>query len=233
MQFRAPAAVLATALLGAPGLGAARPALAPARLQELARYEVLLQSEPAGAGLQRHRVVGLFDATPEEVFRVATSYERYSEYMPRITTSHTLWQGEAGSVVLLEADLPWPMADTWVHARFQHELLDGASYRVRFGMLRGNLLRYEGTMLIEPGERGRALVTYELVAQPDSRLPRAWVQGAVGRGALNFVHCLRSRVSGVLQQRLLLGPAGAALYPVVLRHTEDGSPEEPPPRYGD
>lgn len=186
-------------LLASPQLGLARPVMDAQRQEQLSRYEVVLQSESIGAGVQRHRAVGLFDSSPEEIFRIATSYERYSEYMPRIVASHVISQGTEQALVTLEADLPWPMSNLWVFARYQTESflddMDRQAYRVRFGMLRGNLLRYEGVLLIEPFGDGRATVTYELLAEPETRMPRSWVQRSIGRGVSNFVHYLRARVS--------------------------------------
>lgn len=198
MAARLNVALMMGLLLGSsPGL--ARPVTEAQRQEQLSRYEVVLISEPQAAGGLRHRAMGLFDASAEEIFRIATSYERYSEYMPRIVASHVVSQGSEHALVTLEAALPWPMSNLWVLARYQTDAFlddnDRQAYRVRFSMVRGNLLRYEGLLLIEPYGEGRATVTYELVAEPDTRMPRSWVQRSVGRGVSNFVNFLRARVS--------------------------------------
>jgi ribosome-associated toxin RatA of RatAB toxin-antitoxin module len=197
--------VFGVALLG---LSAeARPRLDDRRMGQLSRYDVLLFSDPAGGGLYRHKAIGVFDASPEDVFKVATTYERYSEYMPRVTQSQIVWQSGELSMVYLAADLPWPLSNAWIYARFQHDPQYDQTFRVRFAMVRGNLLRYEGSLLIEPFGDGRTAVTYELLAQPDSRLPRALLQSTIGRGAANFVHCLRGRINALLHKGLLHAPS--------------------------
>lgn len=207
MKERLQAGLLATLLLSpASGSALASTAWDASRSAQFARHEVIHLAEPAGGGLLRHRAVALFDYPPEVVFRVATSYDRYVEYMPRITSCHVLSQSPEQALVAFEADLPWPLANIWVQARYQHDLFssedgDRTGYRVRFTMLRGNLLRYEGSLLIEPYGEGRTTVTYELLAEPESKLPRGMVQRLLGRGVSNFVHYLRARVNNS-QRRL-------------------------------
>ena len=192
---------LAALWVVAPGVARARPALDARQVGQLTRYDVVLFSEPIGSGLIRHRAVGMFNAPPKEVFRVATGYEHYGEYIPRIE-SRVMSRKKDEAVVRVKADLPWPMRNVWVDARYHSDLLYAETYRVRFGMVGGNMLRYEGSLLIEPFGQGRTTVTYELLAEPNSRLPTAWVQRALGRTAFSFVHYLRSRV-GMLQRQAI------------------------------
>ena len=198
-------AILLAVLSLGPVPSQARPVLDAQQTERLSRYEVVLQSEPLGAGSQHHRAVGIIDFPAESVFRVVTSYDRYSEYMPRVLASHVVSQSEGHALVSMEAMLPWPLANVWVFARYQtdgfQDDMDRQAYRVRFTMLRGNMLRYEGLLLLEPYGEGRTMVTYELLAEPDTRMPKSWVQRAIARGASNFVHVLRTRVTQC--QRLL------------------------------
>ena len=60
-----------------------------ARLDELGRYEVLTFTDPFGSGIERGKAIGVIDATPEEVFRVATDYNKYRDFMPRVTVSRS------------------------------------------------------------------------------------------------------------------------------------------------
>ena len=53
----------------------------------LAHYEVLTFTDPGGNGINRGKAIGVFDATPDEVFRVARDYERYAEYAPRVRSA--------------------------------------------------------------------------------------------------------------------------------------------------
>ncbi|MCS6912750.1 MAG: SRPBCC family protein [Myxococcales bacterium] len=213
-----PLLVVVDATLGATAVG--HPSLDPQQRELITRYEVVLQSKKIAPGLQRHRAMGLFDAPAGDVFRVATSYERYSEYIPRISASYTVWQGTQEAVVVFEADMPWPLVDAWVHVRVQHDHPRRGSYRMRFAMVRGSVHRCEGSLLVEPFGDGRSLVTYELLALPDSLLPHPWVQGIMGRAAVLFVHFLRSRVNRLQQQGLLRSPAALEPSPTVAGNEE-------------
>lgn len=202
MVFRgiiAPTVMLAV-LTATGGSGWARPQLDDQRLRRLSDYDVLLFSDPAGPGLVRHKAIGVFDAAPEEIFRIASNFSSYREYIPHIA-SRVLAQEGGETLVHLKAALPWPLRDLWVDARYQYDMPDDNAYRMRFGMVKGNLRRYEGSLLIEPFGDGRTTVTYELLADPQLSLPRSWVQRSVGHGVSNFVHCLRGRVNHLMQQR--------------------------------
>jgi hypothetical protein len=196
---------LIAALLATSRMAFALPALPAQRVEQLGRYDVLLLSEPAGEGLLRHQAIGVFDATPEQVLGVAANVDLYRSYVPGIAASKTLWQGPTEKEVVLEADLPWPLRNLWVQVRVDVDRaeLGPRTHRVRFSLVRGNMLRYEGSILIEPFGEGRTAVTYEILALPDLRLPRSWLQHAAGRGARTFVHALRSRVNHLMRQGLL------------------------------
>ena len=76
----------ALGLFLAPAAALARPSLDPARLDQLDRYEVLMFGDPVAGGLERSKAIGVFDATPDEVFRIATEYQHYPEFMPRVSS---------------------------------------------------------------------------------------------------------------------------------------------------
>ncbi len=211
IAFRSMLALVAM-LAGSAGIAHGRPYLDASHLGQLNRYDVVLLSDPIGSGLLRHQAVGVFDAPPRDVFRVVTSYNRYREYIPRID-SRVMSQKNDETLVRVEADLPWPMRSVWVDARYHHDIPYAEAYRVRFGMVRGNMLRYEGSLLIEPFGPGRTTVTYELLAEPDTRLPKAWVQRALGHTVSSFVHYLRGRVNTL--QRQAAANAQSALSPAI------------------
>src|SRR5204862_2887278 len=73
MQFRQ----VFLALLACTTVAEARPALSADGLARLGRYEVLTFTDAGGGGINKGKAIGVFDATPDEVFRVATEYERY------------------------------------------------------------------------------------------------------------------------------------------------------------
>src|SRR5215471_2181926 len=83
---------------------AARPTLDNGRLDELSRYEVLTFNDPFRNGIERGKAIGVIDATPEEVFRVATDYAKYHDFMPRVTRSTVKETTSDHALVELQAE---------------------------------------------------------------------------------------------------------------------------------
>jgi ribosome-associated toxin RatA of RatAB toxin-antitoxin module len=193
-NFRSLVGVAAFSLgLAAPAY--ARPTLDGGRLGELAHYQVLTFTDPVDDGIERGKAIGVIDATPEEVFRVATDYAKYREFMPRVTGSTVLESSHDQALVELTAELRWPVGTSTVMARYTHEKLGGDIYRVRFDMVQGNLKRYVGSLYIEPFSPGKTAVTYELLAEPDTLAPKSTINRGVKRSTGNFVHALRQRIN--------------------------------------
>jgi ribosome-associated toxin RatA of RatAB toxin-antitoxin module len=174
---------------------AARPTLDAARLDELGRYEVLTFTDPFRNGIERGKAIAVIDATPEEVFRVATDYTKYRDFMPRVTESTVKEVTRDQAVVELTAELRWPAGSSTVTARYTHERLPGEIYRVRFDMVQGSLKQYVGSLYIEPFAPGKTAVTYELVAEPDTMAPKGTINRGIRRSTGNFVHALRQRIN--------------------------------------
>ena len=174
---------------------AARPTLDSERLSELAHYQVLTFTDPFADGIERGKAIGVIDATPEEVFRVATDYARYREFMPKVVTSRVKEQTKDHALVELHADLRWPAGSSTVTARYTHEKLPGEIYRVRFAMVQGTLKQYVGSLYIEPFGPGKTAVTYELVAEPDTLAPKSAINRGIKRSTGNFVNALRQRIN--------------------------------------
>ena len=174
---------------------AARPTLDSGRLDEIGRYEVLTFSDPFKNGIERGKAIGVIDATPEEVFRVATDYAKYRDFMPRVTGSTVRESTRDQALVELHAELRWPAGASTVTARYTHEKLPGDIYRVKFEMVDGSLKQYLGALYIEPFAPGRTAVTYELVAEPDSLAPKGAINRGIKRSTGNFVHALRQRIN--------------------------------------
>jgi ribosome-associated toxin RatA of RatAB toxin-antitoxin module len=183
------------AFLALAGVAVARPTLDAARLDLLSHYEVLTFTDPFREGIERGKAIGVIDATPEEVFRVATDYTRYREFMPRVTSSIIKQQNDDVALVELVAELRWPAGQSKVTARYTHEKLPGDIFRVRFDMVGGSLLQYVGSLYIEPFGPGQTAVTYELIAEPDTIAPKSAINKGVKRSTGNFIHALRQRIN--------------------------------------
>jgi ribosome-associated toxin RatA of RatAB toxin-antitoxin module len=174
---------------------AARPTLDNARLDLLGRYEVLTFADPFRNGIERGKAIGVIDATPEEVFRVATDYAKYRDFMPRVTDSKVREASRDHVLVELHAELRWPAGASTVTARYTHEKLPGEIYRVKFEMVDGSLKQYWGTLYIEPFSPGKTAITYELVAEPDTVAPKSAINRGTKRATGNFVNALRQRIN--------------------------------------
>jgi ribosome-associated toxin RatA of RatAB toxin-antitoxin module len=182
-------------LLALTGSAAARPSLDAARLAELASYEVLTFNDPAGGGIDRGKAIGVIDATTEEVFRIATDYARYADFMPRVIASRIKEATPDQALVEMTADLHWPAGVSTVTARYRYQKLSGDIYRVTFDKVEGSLKQYVGALYIEPFAPGKTAITYELVAVPDTVAPKSAINRGVRRSAGNFVHALRQRIN--------------------------------------
>jgi ribosome-associated toxin RatA of RatAB toxin-antitoxin module len=198
---------LGLAALLALGLGGstahARPSLDGPRMTQLGHYEVLTFSDPFQGGIDRGKAIGVIDATPEEVFRVATDFARYHEYMPRIEGAQQISRNDESARVVLTAELPWPAGRTWIEALYHFERAGSEIYRVRFDMARGNMRRYVGSLYIEPWSRTQTAITYELVAEPDIVAPKGVINKGVRRSAGKFIHALRQRINEMHRLGLL------------------------------
>ena len=165
---------------------------------------MLVFADAAFGGLERGKAIGVFDATPEEVFRVATDYDKWKDYLPKVRGSHVLERTGDRSLVETVAELPWPIGASRVEANYMQERLPGEVYRIRFEMVRGSMKHYLGSIYIEPWSApGKAAVTYELVAEPDFLAPKGKVNKMVRRSAWGFVNALRQRVNDLHAQGYL------------------------------
>jgi len=161
---------------------------------------VLTFTDDGGGGVNKGKAIGVFDATPDEVFRVATEYERYPEFAPRIVATKVVdRQGDARALVMLSTDLPWPVSKAWVYAQFEHERVGSDAYRVRFWQVKGSMKRYFGSIYIEPWVKwkggGKSAVTYELLAEPDTSAPKKMINKRVEEAVGKWVHALRQRIN--------------------------------------
>lgn len=199
MQLRNATRVFLVAglLLGANARANARPQLPATENDRLVRYDVLSYGDPHKGGIDRAKAIGLFDATPDEVFRTATDYNHWAEFMPKIKRSEIIaWSGN-DFTVSTTAELKF-LGESWLEATYHHEHLPGEVYRVRFEMVRGQMRQYLGSILIEPyviHGQTKAALTFELVAEPNLYAPKGLLNRAIKRMASNSVHALRQRVN--------------------------------------
>lgn len=186
-------------LFGLAALGSvasARPRLDSTGMAKLDRYDVLTFLDPYGNGIDRGKAIGVIDANPDEVFRVATDYAKYKDFMPRVLSSSVLSRDRNAANVIISAELPWPVGTSWVLAHYEAERRPGEIYSVRFDMMRGSFRQYLGSLYIEPWAPNKTAITYELVAEPKSGVAaHHMVSRGVKRLVGRFVHALRQRIN--------------------------------------
>ena len=214
------------------GQAVARPVLAGDGMARLDRYDVLSFTDPIPDGLKKGKAIGVFDATPEEIFRVITEYEHYNSFIPRVVSSQVIDRhGDTSAFVFLLTDLPWPVRDAWVLAQFEHEQLGANTYRIRFWQIRGSLRRYAGSALIEPWAGNKSAVTYELIIEPDMRASHHFINGRIEQVTALYLHSLRQHINnlhhaGMLHPLVspdpaLVSPLAGARQPVPVDQSEN------------
>lgn len=196
MNFRLALGALVLSL----GVAQARPAIGPDGAARVAHYEVVTFRDPGGGGVIKAKAIGLLDATPDEVFRVASDYQHYTEFAPRVVAANVVdRQGDARAAVMMKTDLPWPANDAWVYAQFEHDRIAADVYRIRFWQVKGSMKRYFGSIYIEPWQKwkggGTSTITYELLAEPNSSAPRYMINNRIEQAASKYVHALRQHIN--------------------------------------
>jgi len=191
------------ATLALPLSAHARPSVSSTDWAKLARHDVLVFSDAWENGLEKAKAIGVMDFPAEEVFRVATDYARWKDYLPRVRDSRVLSWSAQGALVGLLADLPWPAGATYVQARYTHDKLPGGIFRIRFEMVHGSMKQYLGSLYIEPWVQGKSTLTYEIVAEPDVAAPDSTINSSVRKSAGGFVHALRAHINSLYQAGLL------------------------------
>lgn len=173
----------------------ARPVLDPGAMSQLGHYDVLIYSDPHREGLDRGKAIGVIDATPDEVFRVATDYSKYQDFISRIDESRIVGRSGSAAEVEIVASLPWPVGSSRVRAVYRQEKLPGEIYRVHFDKIDGTMKQYCGAIYIEPFGDGRTAITYELVAEPRGPFARSTINWGIRRTVGKYVHALRQRIN--------------------------------------
>jgi ribosome-associated toxin RatA of RatAB toxin-antitoxin module len=202
-----------------PATATARPTLDQERLDLLGHYQVLVFSDPGIGGLERGKAIGVIDATPDEVYRVATDYAKYKDFLPRIKESRVFAGDAVGPMVEIVINLPWPVSEAWVSAKYVHQQLPGEIYRVRFDLLRGSMKRYDGSIYIEPFEDGKTAVTYQLLVDPNAPATDSMINRGVRSTVKSFVQSLRQRINDLHRLGYLHPTVAPAMTP---------RPSEPP-----
>jgi len=175
-------------------VSAPRETLAAGLTARLEQGEVVTSSVEGTGGVSPGRAMALLNAPPGVVRDVLAGLEHYPSFVPRVVGSRQVKPNH----FVIQLKLPWPVGDTWVYVQVRSGARDGAEI-VTSRMLNGQLKAYEGTAWVQPFGKGRSLLTYQLLAVPDSSFaPESMVSRGLRDAAGGMVEAVRNRVRQVL-----------------------------------
>lgn len=193
--LRAVPALLTGALL----LLAASPARAEAYFGDLSadeqakvdRGDIIVKVEKTDAPLKHFLVVGRFEASAADVFRVFTDYDNYSAIF---NIKDTKVLSRVGNVLNIRAafQLPWPIGEKWLinETRLQPE-----RYSFVYKRTEGNILEYAGSLKILP--KGPQACEAYYVAKTDPGIPGlpSWLLNRFQESMLpSSIQCVRDQL---------------------------------------
>jgi ribosome-associated toxin RatA of RatAB toxin-antitoxin module len=179
------------------GLLAAAPIDARADLKSaLMQGQIVAISVPGYRGVKPGRAMGIVDAPAELVTQIIARFDKYREFVPRITGSRRVKPDR----FVVRSKMPWPVSHTWVYLRLQRGVKKGV-HTLQWRMENGTLKKYEGVAWIQPYGKSRALLTYQMLAVPHTVAPNALLSYGMREAAKSMVQAVRKRASKIVAQR--------------------------------
>ncbi|MCK5799471.1 MAG: hypothetical protein KAI47_19905 [Deltaproteobacteria bacterium] len=183
----------------------ALPKLAPRQLNAVLRGRVLVFSlpPPKDCTVRLGKAIGIAEGSSDALLHLILDVARYREYLPRIKASRFLRREGKAIIGFVEMSLPWPVSDAWCTYRLTYAHKGHGIYELFWTMKRGTLKRYQGHALIEPWNKtnDKAVITYELLVEPDSRAPTSLLSRGVRHSAEMFLHRVRIRIKTLKRQK--------------------------------
>ncbi|MBO9540715.1 hypothetical protein J7643_09015 [bacterium] len=145
--------------------------LTPDEQSKVDHGEIIVKVEKTEAPLKRFMVVGRFESSAADVFRVFTDYDHYAEIF---NIKDTKVLNRVGNVLNIRAafQLPWPIGEKWLinETRLQPE-----RYSFVYKRTEGNIVEYAGSLRIVP--KGPQACEAYYVAKTDPGIPGlpAWL----------------------------------------------------------
>ena len=161
---------------------------------------VLVTSVRAGGGVKAGRAMTMVNATPKQVYKVITQVQHYREFVPRMVGSEKVDKG----LWLLKSNLPWPAKDSWAQVKMIKGKRNGV-YIIKWTMERGTFKKFEGTAWIQPAGKGRSMLTYQLLAVPDTIAPDALLSKVMKQVTEDMTYAIRDRVDDLIAGRVAAG----------------------------
>jgi ribosome-associated toxin RatA of RatAB toxin-antitoxin module len=115
---------------------------------------VLVEQDTAGKFAQATALV-LVDAPSEKVWATLTAFDKYTEFVPKVTTSQVLRKGNNEVDVRWVIDVPGPDSDY-----VTRYALDEKKGEVKGNWMKGDLKGSRWLMKVEPTQDGKTLLSY-------------------------------------------------------------------------
>jgi len=171
----------------------------------------------SGTPVKKATAVAVVDASPEQVFRVLTDYDSFTQFMPYCKKVQVQKADGDQSQVRFELDFPWPIGDRY----YVLELTDRRERKGESVVLAsrwtyvpdsGNINDTYGSWEVWPYNDGESFVRYTVFTDPGGRVPGWAANMATDVAVPSVIEGLRKRVREVAETE-----ADAA------RHSPNGS----------
>jgi len=119
-------------------------------------------TDPGKGQLKKIVARAYLDATPDQVWKTITRYEKYPQFLPRVASTRIDRRNQNVTIATMQLDLPFPMNGTWYTNRYVENRAAGT---IDWKMLKGSLKYTVGRWTISPQGKG-TLVQYALQTDP-------------------------------------------------------------------
>lgn len=145
--------------------------LQPNQIKAIQRGEIVTQLKNTHEStLKDVLVVSLIDASPDEVWKVLTDYEKYSKMFPGILKGETRAKNGDTEDHYSLFDYPWPFEDRWTVNRLVHSS-DRRS--IKWRRIDGTVKEIVGSWKLIPHE-DRTLAIYSVRLDPGIPMIPTW-----------------------------------------------------------
>jgi hypothetical protein len=151
-------------------------------------------TEPAGVGIL---LMGVVEATPDQVWAVMCDCEAQDEFIPRIRSARVRDRDGDSHTCDLVVELPFPLGDLRTATRHHVRRLPDGGRQRRWDLLPGDwdYVRNSGSWTVHPYQGGmRSLLVGRMDLLPKSVIPTWILQGAQIRQAPETFSAIRARV---------------------------------------
>jgi len=159
----------------------------------------------AGGAVKPGRAMGLVNAPADVVAEVIGSIAEYKAFVPRCTGSRRV----KANAFVVELELPWPVNRTWAYVQLERRQSKAGQF-LRWRMLNGTLKSYEGLAWIQPLDKDRTVLTYQMLAVPHTAAPDGLITRGLRNAVKSMMEAVRKRSAVVLARRPAKGVNVAA-----------------------